>query len=84
MPNTQDFAAASRQYDTDAIAKARNIAAAKTVPEIRAAITEAYPTHAKGLADLADEMVWVYANGVMAEVIRELANLAEWEMNRGA
>ena len=84
MPNTQDFTAASRQYDTDLIANARLIAAAETAPELRTAIITAYPIHAKGLADLADETVWVYANGVMAAVMRELANLAELQMNRGA
>jgi len=82
MPNTQDFTAASRQYDTDLIAAARTIAAAETGAELRTAITTAYPTHTKAMAEMADEMVWVYANGVMAEVMRELANLAELEINR--
>jgi hypothetical protein len=40
--------------------------------------------HAAPLAATADESVYAYAHGVMAEVIRELANLAEREMNRGA
>lgn len=84
MPNTQDFTAASRQYDTDLIAAARTIAAAETGAKLRTAITAAYPTHANRLAEMDDQMVWVYANGVMAAVMRELANLAEREMNRGA
>lgn len=84
MPNTQDFTAASRQYDTDTIANARLIAAAKTTEDIRYAITRAYPFHAAPLAATADSDVWVYAHGVMAEVIRELANLAERQINRNA
>ena len=84
MPNTQDFTAASRQYDTDLLAHARLLAAAKTTEDIRYAITNAYPFHAATLAATADESVYAYAHGVMAEVIRELANLAEREINRNA
>lgn len=85
MPNTtQDFTAASRQYDTDTIANARLIAAAKSHDELRTAIITAYPAHANALDHLPDELVYAYAQGVMAEVIRELANLAERQINRNA
>jgi len=82
LPAPQDFAARSAQLDRDLLASARNIAAAKTTEDIRAAITSAYPFHAATLAATADESVYAYANGVMAEVIRELANLAERQINR--
>ncbi len=35
-------------------------------------------------AGMDDQLTYVYATGVMAEVIRELANLAEREINRNA
>jgi hypothetical protein len=78
------FAAKSAQYDRDIIAKARLIAEAKNVADLRHAIPNAYPFHAESLAATADADVFAYAHGVMAEVIRELANLAEREINRNA
>lgn len=81
---TTDFAAKSAQMDRDLIAKARLLAAAKTIADLRYAMPAAYPQHAAALNDTADDCVFAYAHGVMAEIIRELANLAEREINRNA
>jgi hypothetical protein len=75
---------APADYRQEVITKARAIAAAKTATDVRAAIITAYPGHAPGLAVLDEDMTWVYASGVMAEVIRELAHLAEDEISRNA
>ena len=84
MTQVAAIAAKSAQYDRDTIAKARAIAAPKSAADLRAAIVDAYPATGAAMADLDDAMTWVYASGVMAEVIRELANLAEREINRNA
>jgi hypothetical protein len=84
MTSTDTFADRSAQHDRDTITKARAVAAAKTIADLRAAITDAYPIHADYLAGMDDGLAYVYVSGVMAEVIRELANLAEREINRNA
>lgn len=75
---------AASQYDRRLIANARAIAAAKAAADIRTAITAAYPAHAPAMAELDDSMTWAYANGVMAQLMTELAAVAERELNRNA
>jgi hypothetical protein len=78
------LAAAARQDDRDLITRARAIADARTTDQLRTAICDAYPFHAQAMKATRDQDVYAYANGVMSEVLRELAHLAEREINRNA
>lgn len=82
MPELDSFTAASLQMDRDLITFARQLAGAHQQDGLRTLIA-AVPGH-EAMADIPDEDVYAYASGVMAEVMKTLANLAERELGRNA
>lgn len=75
------FEAATRRMDRNLIAQARALAAAKGISELRLVIAS-IPGHET--VTIASKDVYPYATGVMSDLLRRLADLAERELDRNA